>query len=271
MHGFLRKRFALLSLFAAVALVGSASIVLILERSAETTCPPSSKPPTCSRILFIGNSYTYVNDLPDVFGALARSGGHAVEVGMDAEGGWTLSQHASSGTTRQLIASKPWDVIVLQEQSEIPSVEQLRQDQMFPAARELIALIQADGARPLMFETWAHRSGWPENGSLGYDAMQSGIDKGYHTIAQEQHVAVVPVGEAWRSLLASEGDPGLWQDDGSHPTIKGTYLAACVFYAAIFNESPQGLTYRASLSTQDANALQVIAGAAAADSLDHIH
>ena len=78
-------------------------------------------------------------------------------------------------------------------------------------------------------------------------------------MASEIHAAVAPVGPAWWSVLGSEARPGLWQGDGSHPTRKGTYLAACVFYATIFDESPVGLGYHGGLSADEASTLQQIA------------
>ena len=130
---------------------------------------------------------------------------------------------------------------------------------MFPAARRLVAMVRQAGARPMFFITWAHRDGWPQDGLVDYSSMQSAIDDGYVAIAGEQHAAVAPVGYAWQTLLGEEASPGLWQDDGSHPTEKGTYLAACVFYAAIFRESPHGLSYHGGLSSPDASTLQQVA------------
>jgi hypothetical protein len=151
--------------------------------------------------------------------------------------------------------------VVLQEQSQIPAVDQLRRTQMYPAARTLVAMVRQAGAQPIFFLTWAHRDGWPENGLPDYSSMQSAIDGAYLAIAGEQRAAVAPVGYAWQAQLGQESSPGLWQDDGSHATRKGTYLAACVFYATIFRESPRGLTYHDDLSDAEASRLQEIAGA----------
>ncbi len=85
----------------------------------------------------------------------------------------------------------------------------------------------------MFFLTWARRNGWPANGLLGYDTMQAAVDDGYLAIAHDLHVAVAPVGYAWSTTLSEERHAdrraGLWRLDGSHPTVKGTYLAACVF------------------------------------------
>ncbi len=211
---------------------------------------------SCKRILFIGNSYTYVNDLPNTFAELARSGGHKVEVGISAQGGWTLANHASSSDTLDKIKSTQWNLVVLQEQSEIPAVAQWRIQQMYPAARTLISDIRAAGAKPMLFITWAHRDGLPDNGMPNFSSMQSQIDLGYLNIAAEQNVPVAPVGYAWAAVQNQYPQIKLWQEDGSHPTMEGTYLAACVFYADIFQQSPEGLSYQAGLTNETAQALQ---------------
>jgi hypothetical protein len=241
-----------------IAAAAIAALVGLLGLGAAQGCGFSLDASPCTRVLFVGNSYTFVNDLPATFASLARSGGHRIEVGMAAEGGWTLAQHAASADTRSKIASKAWNFVVLQEQSQVPAVEDLRQGEMYPAARQLVTTIRATGAQPVFFETWAHRAGWPENGLSDYASMQAAINRGYEEIATEQAARLAPVGKAW-SAAVGKGDLTLWQDDGSHPTVAGTYLAACVMYQAVFDQSPEGLSYLAGLSNEDATLLQSIA------------
>src|SRR6266498_2011890 len=142
---------------------------------------------SCTRVLFIGNSYTFVNDLPATFAKLAKSGGHKVEVGMAAQGGWTFANHIQSPETLDQLKSGTWNFVVLQEQSQIPSVEQSRTHGMYPAARELVREIREVGATPIFFLTWARRQGWPENGMMNYESLQAQINAGYFGIAQELH------------------------------------------------------------------------------------
>jgi hypothetical protein len=239
--------------------VGAAVTLGLLSLQINTGCPDQEQAPACTRVLFIGNSYTTVNDLPSVFAKLARSGGHRVDAGTAAGDGWTLENHASSPITAAKLAGKKWDIVVLQEQSQIPSFEEFRQTQMYPAARRLIGAIRNQGARPLFYLTWARRDGWPENGMPDYTSMQAAIDQGYLAIAGDQRAAVAPVGVAWSQLVARNTPVELWQPDGSHPTAAGTYLAACVFYAMIFRESPKGLGYHSSLSAEEAATIQAAA------------
>jgi hypothetical protein len=214
---------------------------------------------TCTRVLFIGNSYTYVNDLPATFVQLADAGGHPVATDSVAEGGATLADALAASATADKLAATKWGYVVLQEQSEIPSVAQFRDQQMYPAARSLVARIKGVGATPVFFMTWAHEGGWPENGMPDYLAMQRQIDAAYVTIAQQLGVPAAPVGYAWSAVTRADPALALWSDDGSHPTTAGTYLAACVFYAVIFHQSPDGLRWTDGLPAQDAQLLQATA------------
>src|SRR5262245_4309929 len=99
-----------------VARFGTLFAVMALSLAA-LGCSGSSgcgdKPDGCLRVLFLGNSYTQVNDLPDTFAALARAGGHRVEVAMVAPGGQTLAGHASAADTQAQLVPNRWDVVVL--------------------------------------------------------------------------------------------------------------------------------------------------------------
>jgi hypothetical protein len=103
----------------------------------------------------------------------------------------------------------------------------------------------------------------PESGLDNFEAMQYEIDMGYSGIADELNVPVAPVGDAWFNALNQNPDLQLWQEDGSHPTQQGTYLAACVFYAVIFNKSPEGLSYTGNVPAETAAQLQTIAAQSA--------
>jgi hypothetical protein len=228
-----------------------------VARLAGASCSPFTHAPS-TRVLFLGNSYTYVNDLPTVFRDLARAGGQNVETSMVANGGETLADHAASPASVNAISGSRWQFVVLQEQSEIPSLEADRQGQMYPAARTLVGIVRAAGAMPILFQTWAHRDGWPDY-RLDYGAMQIAIDQGYGAIGAELGVTVAPAGQAWQTVLREDPAIALWQDDGSHPSAAGTYLAACVLYTRIFGATPVGISASEGLSPDIARILQVAA------------
>ena len=227
--------------------------------SAPSDCTDTRRTTPCPRVLFVGNSYTYVNDLPATFTALAKAGGHPIQTDMVAPGGWTLAQHLNSADTLSALQSSKWDFVILQEQSQIPAIEPDRSSDMYPAARALVQKIRQAGAQPVFFLTWAHRDGWPEYNLPDYESMQLQINQGYMTIANQLIAPVAPVGYAWLTAWLQDPQLDLWQADGSHPNEQGTYLAACVFYAVIFRQSPENNTYHAHLPAATARYLQSVA------------
>jgi hypothetical protein len=235
------------------------ALVIVAGCSPAGNCSAAQSSDPVVHILFIGNSYTYVNDLPGVFSQLACAGGHKVETAMAAEGGWTLADHIASSQTLEKLNQEKWDYVVLQEQSEMPAIEVSRTRVMYPAVRLLVHKIEELGAVPILFMTWGHADGVPEAGILTYEDMQARLYTGYMDIARELRIPVAPVGSAWLEARSQPTPLDLWQSDGSHPNENGTYLAACVFYATLFRQSPEGLSYRSGLSLETAQALQTIA------------
>ena len=229
---------------------------------AVPACEAASSSDRCTRVLFIGNSYTSVNDLPATFTAIAAVKRRAVYTEMIALGGMRLADHAASPQVLEKIRSGHWNYVVLQEQSQIPSVEQARQEQMFPAARALVTDIRRSGARPVFYATWGHKDGWRDGGLADYAAMQAQVTQAYRTIGEELHAIIAPVGDAWALVVTEQPDIPLWQSDGSHPTVQGTFLAANVLVAAIFHDVPQGLGTRGRIPEGQVNALQTAAARA---------
>jgi hypothetical protein len=90
-------------------------------------------------------------------------------------------------------------------------------------------------------------------------------------IADELEATVSPVGIAWREVRQQYPDINLYKDDGSHPNRRGTYLAACVFYAVVFQQSPEGLRYTGGLSPEETAVLQRIAAETVLSDLERWH
>lgn len=242
---------ALVAIMAAVGLGGWA----VLRHG--TGCALAGDRP-CLRVLFIGNSYTYVNELPEVFASLVRSGGDPVEVRMVAVGGAFLDQLATSPDTDAAMAAGPWTDVILQEQSQAPASGQVLRERTIPGAAALVDAIRATGGRPHLLETWAHRDGWPDLG-MDYAAMQAALRDGYAAAAAATQSDVIPAGDAWQRATGLAIGVPLWQDDGSHPAVAGTYLVACVLYAELVGRSPVGLGETAGLDAVTAAQLQAVA------------
>lgn len=194
-------------------------------------------------ILFIGNSYTFFNDMPGTFAKIAELGGHQVNVISLARGGFSLSRHAEDQLTLSTLKSQDWDFVVLQEKSDIPAIPLARDESMFPSIRQLNNLVEEQGGETILFLTWGYRDGLPAAGLSDYKAMQTEVAASYQTIGDELNVRVAPVGIAWENLLKRDPQLQLWMSDGSHPTPLGSFLTANVLYAVIFNESPLNIPY----------------------------
>jgi len=217
-------------------------------------------------ILFIGNSHTYTNNLPQLFADLSQSAGRPVVFDMSAPSGYSLMEHATNESTLAKISRGGWDYVVLQEQSQIPTIPFWRDSGMFPAARFLDSLVTSHGGSTAFYMTW----GWKLGGTMIYQGdtsphfrdyfeMQDSVATTYVTIAGELSALLSPVGMAWRRARILDTLVDLWQEDCCHATLKGTYLAACVFYCAIFHDDPTGLLFFGGLSAEDAFFCQVVA------------
>ena len=244
---------------------GAAVVGLVLA-ILLTACSSATTDPTPLSLLMIGNSYSSTNDLPGMIVELATSEGKTLTTELIAVGGWSLGDHANSTETMNMIEAKSWDYVVLQEQSVIPSLADSREDFMFPAARVLDQAIAETGAETLLFMTWARETGMADVGFATYAAMQDQVTIGYRSLGDELGARVLPAGVGWQRAIGKDPGLDLWQPDGSHPTVAGTYLAACVIYASIYQESPAGASYRAGLSRSDARVLQEVAESVVLDS-----
>lgn len=192
-----------------------------------------------TRVLFIGNSYTYFSNLPGMFARLASARGRAVDAAMTAPGGWRLKDHWEKGEAPKLLAGSHWDYVVLQEQSTlgvnlvVDGKARVSSDEVFrPAALQWASAIKQAGAVPVFYLTWA-RQATPEDQDI--------LTRAYESAAQASGARVAPVGLAWRLVRQQHPELPLFAEDGSHPSPLGTYLAACTFYAALFDDDPTGL------------------------------
>ena len=235
-------------------LVSIATMALVAA-CGGTPAPPA--PPV--RVLFIGNSYIFTNNLPQMFATLAQAGKHPVVVDQAAEPGWTLAQHIAATPTRDKLTARQWDFVVLQEQSVIPAVPAARATGMYPAVRQYTAVIRELNAEPVLLLTWGRRDGLREFGFPDFRAMQEQLTAGTLAIAAELGERVAPAGVAWQLGVSRDSSLALWGPDGSHPSQAGSYLTACVLYATLFRASPTGLPAPDGLPPETTRRLQDLA------------
>ena len=221
-------------LFLATLLAVLASSVLLIGQGQSGSRP--------QRLLFVGNSYTYFNNLPEMFAKLAEAGHRQVEASMVAPGGWRLKDHWDKGDTLKIVREGRWDYVVLQEQSTlgvhvvVDGKPRVTSDGVFrPYADKWAAEIRNAGATPVFYLTWARRL-TPED--------QDVLNGAYVRAAKNNGALLVPVGIAWDQVRRQNPSIELFYADGSHPSPAGTYLAACTFYGTIFDSNPAGLPGR---------------------------
>ena len=188
-------------------------------------------------VLFIGNSYSF--GVPKAFGKLAGSHGKRLHVDQVTHSGWTLARHVADRGTLQKIQERHWDVVVLQEQSRLPSLPVRRAWMMVPAVMKLAEKVRAQGGIPVLYQTWGRRDGDSNRPHDDFHAMNVRLREGCRAAAEKAGgLPVVPAGDAWqREVLAGRGDR-LFQPDGSHPTPQGDVLTAEVFYRTFFGGGP---------------------------------
>lgn len=222
--------------------------------------------PDTTRVLFLGNSYTAFNNLPNLVQQLGQQGSRVVITSSNTPGGYTLAQHLTNTNALQFIRQGNWDVVILQEQSQIPTIPFYRDGQFMPAGQDLADTIRAyqPCAKVLYYLTWGRQNGGqqcdggavncsPNFANFGH--MQDSLTAAYTRLAQATQSILAPVGEAWRWHI-DRGGAVLHTADQSHPNALGSYLAACVFYNMIWQVPSSGNSYRGTLSATQAQALQ---------------
>ena len=183
-----------------------------------------------SHILFIGNSYTFFNGgLDQQLKGLAPTTATA----LIAVSGYTLEDHWNRGDALKTIRKGGWNYVVLQEQSLGPVVDSAK---FFNSVRNFDVEVRASGASSILLMTWER----PD--SIKFGVTTATLAAAYNAAGQELGIKVAPAGLAFARSLQERPDLVLNSEDG-HPTIYGTYLAACVLYGTIFEKSPLGNSY----------------------------
>ena len=200
-----------------------AALVAVCLASSASAAEPT-------RVLFIGNSLTYWNEMPWMVGHVARSlGDKKLQTAFSGFGGATLRQQWQRGRAAGTIRAEKWDYVVLQAQSG----EMLANpDETRRYAHMFDEVIRKAGAKTIIFDTWVVE----EN-----KTPQSELTARYARLARELGATLAPVGTAWDELRSA--GVHVFDESGVHPSLIGTYLTACVFYATIRRASPVGATF----------------------------
>lgn len=207
-------------------------------------------------VLFLGNSYTGVNNLPQLVYDVALSAGDTLVFDSHTPGGYQLENHSIDATSQNKIMAGNWNYVVIQGQSQEPITAS---SQFFNGAGVLINLIKQYNpcAVPMPYMTWGRKNGDASNCQnfpimCTYQGMDTTIRDRYLTLTDMLNGEVSPVSVVWRYIRQNYPNIELYQPDESHPSAAGSYAAACCFYATIFKKDPTLITFDFGLNASDA-------------------
>jgi hypothetical protein len=216
--------------------------------------PSSLQPSEPLRILFVGNSYTYTNDVPGMVHSMAVASSNPVEIESLTSGGFFVQSHLDQPDLIPLL-DRGFDVVVLQGQHFEPIVDY----EQFESAIVEIA-DRSHGARIVLYQTWPHRADAEDLVELGLtpEQMWAAVEHGYEQAAEASGAEIAPVGAAWVSALELEPSISMYGVDGFHPSAGGSFLAACVLYGKLFDAHTADWRMP-GLPKQDAERLRMVA------------
>ncbi|CAN5888075.1 hypothetical protein BH20GEM1_BH20GEM1_08930 [soil metagenome] len=212
----------------AVLEIALAAALLACGSSDGITGPPPGDGPA---VLFIGNSLTAFNEMPDIVAAISLGAGDdpPVRVSMVAFPNFSLEDHWNRGDALEAIDAGGWDVVVLQQG---PSTLPASRAYLVEWASRFAERIRAVGAEPALLSVW------PTDGTeAGYDATLAS----YAAAADAVDGILIPAGEAWRAARARDSELTFTIVDGFHPSLLGSVIAAYSAWHAITERSPVGL------------------------------
>jgi hypothetical protein len=213
-------------------------IVLLVGACQPVVSPPTPTPELPSRILFIGDSFISCKGGIDYhMESLVASANPplTIDASIVAMSGARLEEHWDIGRALEAIQEGNWDVVVLQED---PAEAGHNEQNFYEYMRKFDEEIQEIDAQTVLYMPWE----WKEKVYIEQPTTE-GIARVYTNIGAELGVRVAPVGLAWTRSIQERPDLNLFDYDGVHPNIQGTYLTTCVLYATIFGQNPVGLSY----------------------------
>lgn len=177
------------------------------------------------RVLFLGNSLTYCNDLPALVQAMAAAAGHRLECVDRTAPNYALEDHWQSGA-RSILKRGKFDVVVMQQG---PSTLPDSRAHLCAWAKKWADFARAAGAEPVLYMVWP------------YATQRGGFlraSDSYREAARTSAARVFPAGEAWAFAIDADPQVRLYESDALHPTEAGSYLAALVIAKGLTGLDP---------------------------------
>ena len=214
-----------------------------------------------TKVLFIGNSITYFNNMPQTFEAIANSLGDSTEVTMYAPGGTGFVNHVNDPNVYSHFKQQNWDFIVLQPGSNESPGYSFPIQETFTRSKTLLDSIYKYNpcCKVLFYEISYGVWGNTPADLVTYNNTMTAIKTNLEYLADSSETFFAPVGEAFRTKWNNDQNDILWGGTGNiHPNSKGSYIAACTFYSSIFQKPSLGTSERSSLTAPEANEIQTL-------------
>ncbi|MEM9398658.1 MAG: DUF4886 domain-containing protein [Verrucomicrobiota bacterium] len=231
----------------------------ILFVALATTLPAFGE----ENILFIGNSYT--QGIKQTVTELFKREGVHVHFDFIAPGGKNLTQHLNNPAILDKLRSKDWSFIILQDQSQTPALPGKYTKSFHMAVKGFSQFFSDLKPQPKMclYMTWGRRDGDARNPNSfpDFPTMQKKLAENYEQAARDNAALIAPVGLAFRAVYDLDENlfRSLYAKDGSHPSKRGAYLAACVFMQVLADRDPTTIRWNNSLESRTANQLKLAA------------
>lgn len=210
-------------------------------------------------VLFVGNSYTFYNDLWDIFHKCAASAGYSFAVDHVTSGGYFLRQYLDDADPMQeefdrKITGAAFDFAVLQEHSVGPIVDY---DGFANAVKAIVNRL-GPRTKTVLYETWGRQedSGTLKKIGMTNETMTIALDSAYRRLGRELDIPVSPAGIAFRNVHVNHPEIELYDPDHTHPSKAGSYLAALVHFAVLTGDSPKNVAYDGGLAPNEAKVLR---------------
>ncbi|MCI9163408.1 MAG: hypothetical protein HFG59_09140 [Lachnospiraceae bacterium] len=225
---------------------------------------PSPKAGERPRILFVGNSHMFYNDLSGTFARIADNLGRNRDAYELSKSQCSLKQYADMENELgkvfdKTVSGKKWDFVILQESSD-NAMSLSAEEEMFPYCRILDEKVKSAGGQTVFLMTWAPKDGIKDGfKKQSREELQSIMVENYTEISDELNSLMIPAGVAFMRCAQEYPEIELWNQDGKYPSPAGTYLAACTVYAVIYQQSPENCSYVGELDNEVAAKLQKLA------------
>lgn len=279
MKKFISLILALLLTCSAVACTGGESEVTT-DGSVETSAPdtaavttPETDPPAPEtteeikedkmlNILFLGNSLMYYNDMPELFAQIAAANGKKVNVKSVTKGSATISDFTDERTevgaqAIPLLKNQPWDYVIIEPSRRISPYENTVKEAELASAKKIRELAKAAGGDVLLYSVWGNNNGNVDEYKANNPTSMTKVAS--HLMGRKSHtkfmhevnlefaaalgVKVALAGYAFENCIAKYPDYNLYHSDERHPSPIGSYLAAAVIYATVFDEKVEKIPY----------------------------